>query len=502
MFQRMEMFKQLPEPLIDYPHHILEKQLYGIDLDPEAAEIAAVNLTMQAFSDTKREKLPLILNENIKVGNSLISGAEEELHTYFGDGWRDVKPFNWEQEFPDIMAHGGFDIVIGNPPYIDSESMINSGQTNLRMFIQDTYAAVKGNWDIYIAFFELGFKIMNVNGLLTFITPDKWLSKPFGNELRKSKISNILAILRTGREIFESSKVDSVVTFFSKEHDENLKVFDLENNNVVLKRTVLKGSLESPFALDHLFSSHRDLMAKIENLPSKIADFSKCENACATSDTYKLAPLIKDATETFETGKQLKVINTGTISKYFMRWGISKMTYLKKKYLRPVVNKEEFLGLFKNSYSKKSVQAKIIIKGLNLLDACIDTDGDVIPGKSTLIIANSDLEKLKFLLSILNSKLAFFYIKERYPASSYNKGTNFTKAMINNMPMPQMTKKEQELLINLTDDILSITTSASYFEDKEKQAKVKEFEHQIDQMVYKLYALTDEEIAIVEGSKA
>ena len=79
MFQRMEILKQLPEPLIDYPHHILEKQLYGVDIDPEAAEIAAVNLTMQAFSDTKREKLPLILNENIKVGNSLMSGTEEEL---------------------------------------------------------------------------------------------------------------------------------------------------------------------------------------------------------------------------------------------------------------------------------------------------------------------------------------------------------------------------------------------------------------------------------------
>jgi hypothetical protein len=72
MFKRLELLKQLPQPLLDYPHHILQKQLYGVDIDPEAAEIAAVNLTMQAFADARQEKLPLILNENIKVGNSLI----------------------------------------------------------------------------------------------------------------------------------------------------------------------------------------------------------------------------------------------------------------------------------------------------------------------------------------------------------------------------------------------------------------------------------------------
>ncbi len=80
----------------------------------------------------------------------------------------------------------GFDIVMGNPPYIDSEAMVNSGLKKLRDYIISNYSFTRGNWDIYIAFFEKGFKLLNKNGIITYITPDKWISKPFGYVFRKS----------------------------------------------------------------------------------------------------------------------------------------------------------------------------------------------------------------------------------------------------------------------------------------------------------------------------
>ncbi|KPJ62608.1 hypothetical protein AMJ44_15425 [candidate division WOR-1 bacterium DG_54_3] len=103
------------------------------------------------------------------------------------------------------------------------------------------------------------------------------------------------------------------------------------------------------------------------------------------------------------------------------------------------------------------------------------------------------------MLSIINSRLAFFYLRERYPASSYNLGTNFTKEMINNLPLPLLNDEQKKPFISLVDNILTITTSGDYYENKERQAKVKGLERQIDQRVYELYGLTPEEIAVVEG---
>jgi type I restriction-modification system DNA methylase subunit len=498
MFQRLELFKQLPEPLVDFPRHILEEQLYGVDIDSEAAEISAVNLTMQAFADAKREKLPLILNENIRIGNSLISGTEEELRTYFGDTWQEQKPFNWGKEFLEIMSSGGFDIVVGNPPYIDSESMVKSGQKNLREFISKTYKMTKGNWDIYIAFFELGFRLLNKRGMLALITPDKWISKPFGDELRKGTINNMFAVAKSGREVFRSSKVDSIIPFFSQRHTKVLDIIDLKQGIFVLRRRLDKKQLKSPFAFDYLFSDYVDLLIKVDAHPNRLSDMGECENACATSDAYKLEPLITDSLDNYDSNMYLKIVNTGTIGKYLTKWGKREMTYLKKKYLCPVVKKKDFFSLFAGSYSKKATKPKIIIKGLNLLDACLDTNGNIIPGKSTLVVTSEEIKKLKFLLAILNSRFAFFYIKERYAASSYNLGITFTKEMINNLPLAVTTENDENLIVGLVDNIFSLTESEDFAENPVKQEQVTEYENQLDRIVCQLYGLTSEEIALVE----
>ncbi len=109
--------------------------------------------------------------------------------------------FLWHTWFSDVFNRdddkNGFDIVIGNPPYIDSETMTLLGQTDLREYISKHYKFIKANWDIYMAFLEWGLTLSN--GCLCYITPDKWLSKPFGSKFREyCMIPRMKTILHTG----------------------------------------------------------------------------------------------------------------------------------------------------------------------------------------------------------------------------------------------------------------------------------------------------------------
>ncbi|MBI2918521.1 MAG: N-6 DNA methylase [Chloroflexi bacterium] len=156
---------------------ILTRNIHGVDLDPQAVEIARLNLLLRAVA--KREVLPS-LKENVRVGNSLISGTEAELRPYFGNSWEQKRPFNWEREFPDIMARGGFDVVIGNPPYVRIQSL---GRDDADYYY-DKYDSAFGSFDIYVPFIEQGLKLLRPGGWLGYITSGKFLKAAYGKRLQ------------------------------------------------------------------------------------------------------------------------------------------------------------------------------------------------------------------------------------------------------------------------------------------------------------------------------
>ena len=131
---------------------ILKENIYGVDLDQQAVEITRLNLLINAL--TKREKLPLL--DNIKNGNSLVSGTDEELEKYFGKDFKDRKPFNWQEQFPEVFKQGGFDVIIGNPPYV----MVENLPADERSYLMEKYETAIKRFDIYITFIEKGMNLL------------------------------------------------------------------------------------------------------------------------------------------------------------------------------------------------------------------------------------------------------------------------------------------------------------------------------------------------------
>lgn len=368
---------------------------------------------------------------------------------------KNEKPFFlWKLEFSDVFNEKkGFDIIVGNPPYIDSETQIKEGLGEQRAYITKNYRFATGNWDMYIPFFERGLDLLNLEGSLIFITPDKWIAKPFGQDFRKGNLQNFKSILKAGREVFTSALVDSIITSIVKKPVKEIEVGEFVSGKFSIINRFDNLKFVEPYSFDFLFSKQIDFLNLLESHEQKISDLLMCENACATADCYSLKPLIKNYEAEEETDFYI-IVNTGTLDKYSNRWGLKNMTYLKDKYLKPIVLKEQFKGLFKNTYYTKTITPKIIIKGLTKLDASLDINGNIIPGKSTLIFKSNDIETLMFVCALVNSSLAFKYIKEKYASSSYNGGINFTKDMLNNLPLPKDYDKHKLKIVSLVQLIL------------------------------------------------
>ncbi len=175
---------------------ILLEHIYGVDVDRQAVEVTKLSLLLKVLegesAETLGQQLSLWreralpdLDGNVKCGNSLI-GPD-----YFAgqllpdeDELRRVNPFDWGREFPQAMADGGFDCVIGNPPYVRSINLKESDPLLWDLYRSRYQAASAREWDIYLIFVEKGLELLNAHGKLGYILPNKFLNSQVGENLR------------------------------------------------------------------------------------------------------------------------------------------------------------------------------------------------------------------------------------------------------------------------------------------------------------------------------
>jgi hypothetical protein len=415
--------------------------------------------------------------------------------------------FEWRVEFPALLDDDGnfrgFDAVVANPPYVDSERMINEGQRDLRACLTQRWPAAKGNWDLYVVFMELGLSLLTPDGAMAYLTPDKWLSKPFGDAFRARHLDKIERIVTLGRGVFDEALVDSIVTVYANAGSETLTTARLDGDTLTPltplapHAPVRKASLHAPWRLDALLSPHYAFVRRMAASHPRLGALLPCENACATSDAYRLKPLIAEAKGRFSPRRHYRVLNTGTLDRFDSRWGVKPMTYLGDRYHEPVVERARFAAEFVNGYRMKADAKKVIVKGLTRLDATLDLTGDVIPGKTTLILRSDDEDLLKFAAAVLNGPVAAFYVRACYPSSSYNGGIAFTKAMIDSVPVPGDSALRAEV-VQLVDRLIEF----GRVQNAERTSFFETVVRKIDYALYKAFQLTAEEIACIESGRA
>ena len=187
----------------DIEHHILENNLYGVDINEESVGIAQLALWLRT---AKKHRKLNSLNQNIKCGNSLISDP-----AIAGD-----KAFDWQKEFPQVFEKGGFDVVIGNPPYVQLQSLGAMSDA----YAQCGYETYNKSADLYCLFTERGHSLLKQGGLQSFIMPNKWMLVSYGKELRKFMAKTALQqIINFGDIQFFEGAATIVCIFVTKKSD-------------------------------------------------------------------------------------------------------------------------------------------------------------------------------------------------------------------------------------------------------------------------------------------
>lgn len=392
---------------------------------------------------------------------------------------KNIKPFFiWKLEYSDVFQdQGGFDIVIGNPPYVDSEHMVKE-DPHTRLQYKQTYRSASGNWDLFIIFIELAINLCNRSGVHSFIVPNKLIAADYASGIREiiSRDTGIEIIRDYSKvKVFKEADVYPCV-YVLKSRIENASdsvQFELMDNLSEVQRhaQVDRGLFSRDLLWDKYFASEEgfQLITLLAN-NNRISDIGVAvENAATVSEAYEIKKIISDSKEK-TVGH--KFVNTGTIDRYECLWGKKPTRYIKASYDFPRVPLE---GLS----DRRRLQAtgkKIIIAGMTKeIEAIFDCDGEYIAGKSTLIILVDDDTLGWGLTALLNSDVVTKWYNIEYSSLSLAGGyLRINKNCVSNIPTPKNFEDFCRSVAPLAKRIAAISSL------KEKKSELKELTEEVD----------------------
>lgn len=492
------LMKQNPQTSLFMKFDILKENIFGVDLDAQSIEITQLNLLLKVLS--QKTKLPT-LQHNLNAGNSLVSGESEVLEKYFGSEYRQQKPFDFEKEFKDVFEQDGFDVIIGNPPYV----AITGIEFKLRRIYEILFQTAVGRFDLFMLFLEKSINLLKDSGFLGFIIPNKFLTNNQSQKLRKYILEKgtVRSILLTQEKVFASANVNNIVLIFQKKKKHGkCKVNEYTKGKISpvteVDNSAFISDPENRFLISHKEDS--EILNKIKRDTIKLEEIAEVRDGI-------VAGRIKDLL--FHEQK----INSYCQPLFF---GNDINRYSKNFSGNFVDYRENFM------MDKELERAKGKRIGLWMRDKTIFLRPKILTRKTAdRIIATFDDENYYYeqtlhgtyitdktyspfyILALLNSALFKFY----YQSIVKQSGTIFPQVRISilkSLPIKKCSASEQEKIAKKAQQMLNLhkelqATSANTDKHNSLKREIEKLDRQIDEAIYKLYGLTNEEIKTIEN---
>lgn len=506
---------------------ILLNNIFGVDLDANAVEVTKLSLLIKCMEGETEasissqlklfhERILPTLDSNIKDGNSLIDIDFYASEIDFGEE-KKIKPFSWKKAFPLVFKQGGFDCVIGNPPWVD----LKGHPSDLVKYYFKKFFSTENRINLYSIFIEKSLNVLSSKGVFGFIIPNSLLYQSSYEKMRRFILKewNVDTIVRLPDNVFYGVKAETIIITISKERNAtNCLLYDRNDliNSVnsetakVTKKIITKDWGTNEFAAFDIFSNdnEKELIKRIEKNKTELSELCDFTLGITPYDKYKGHTPTQITERVFHSvtkkNKSFKpLLEGGDVKRYSVVWGENEY-----------ISYGEWLGAPRQHkfFTNPRILVRQIVSGKPLRIYAGYTEEELYNVQSVFNIVakeNSNID-LKYLLAIINSNLMNFYHGHKYLDLSKNL---FQKILIQNckkFPIKIVDSKnkteveKQNEIIKLVDQLLQFTKDIHsqnlQTKTEQLQNRINYCEQRINEIVYELYGLTKEEISLIENA--
>lgn len=480
---------------------ILKNNIYGVDIDTLAVEVTKLSLLLKVLEDQNKDQLEAQqklfheralpnLSSNIKNGNSLVSTNLLKKQEIGIEELNQVKPFNWEEEYETIFENGGFDVVIGNPPYVfGGNKGINKIQ---KEYFKTEYKCGTGKINLFTLLIEKGIKLLKEKGKFSYIIPNTLLRVTTYKNIREFLIKyqiNEIVDLSTG--VFKGATTSSIILTITNKKTEK---------NIVNIKTDLSKNIQN--TVNQKYFSHNGYIFNILCRPEEREIINKI-----TLKNIKLGDLCKYMRfGVVISGKQKELITAGIkndkskpylegkeIDRYSINFKGNYLEYIPNKIHRPRTE---------DLFESKKIMIQRITGGNQPLKATYDENSFYNKESIINLVLENNEYSYYYILGIINSKLINWYYSKEFTNGS-KLTVNLSKEYLSTIPIVECSIDEQKEIVEQVMKILELNkhmknvNTPTEYQLIKKQIEVTD--EKINDLIYKLYNLTESEIKIIES---
>jgi len=494
---------------IHYKREILTNNIYGVDLDAQAVEVAQLSLylklleeettaTKQQFLAGFREQLLPSLKDNIVHGNSLIDYDIMDGMLFDTRELKQLNPMNFQSTFPEVFQKGGFDAIVGNPPYVRPHNI----PKHIKEILWAKYSTFVAKSDLYSVFMERGLSLVKFGGLFSFIIPQTWTSLESFTKIRHYILLNalIIKLVQLPKKVFSDATVETCIFIFNRIDKElekrknKIQVEKIELDKNYSVREFSQSEIEDAYIYNFQLygkNSSKELIEKIQKRGQSLENFTDFVYGFKTGDDEKFIhgkPLYKEST---------LFIRSADVTRYFHSkpteyvWYVPEQMTKNRKTARP-------------GSLERFEANKIIVARMGKKVVATYSSANLFVKDAMLLLNKNTGHSMLYLLAVINSRLINFFYKEFFITIDVLKNALLSlpiRAIDFSKPKE---KSAHDKMVELVEKMLEAKKSqANAQTDKDKtffERYCDSLDKQIDALVYDLYALSADEKRIIESS--